>query len=51
MKLDPGKTALLTLDCQKGIFGFVPGAEAVIPNAAKARPVLTVDAFIAEQGD
>jgi nicotinamidase-related amidase len=36
MKLDPKKTALLTLDCQKGIFGFVPGAEAIIPNASKA---------------
>ena len=35
-KLDPKKTALLTLDFQKGIFGFVPGAEAIIPNAAKA---------------
>lgn len=36
MKLDPKKTALLTLDFQKGIFGFVPGAEAVVSNAAKA---------------
>jgi nicotinamidase-related amidase len=36
MKLDPKKTALLTLDFQKGILGFVPGAEAVIPNASKA---------------
>ncbi len=36
MKLDPKKTALLTLDFQKGIFGFVPGAEAIVPNAAKA---------------
>ena len=36
MKLDPAKTALLTLDFQKGIFGFVPGAEAIIPNASKA---------------
>jgi nicotinamidase-related amidase len=36
MKLDPKKTALLTLDFQKGIFGFVPGAEAVVPQAAKA---------------
>jgi nicotinamidase-related amidase len=36
MKLDPKKTALLTLDCQKGIFGFVPGSEAIIPNASKA---------------
>jgi len=30
MKLDPKKTALLPLDFQKGIFGFVPGAEAVV---------------------
>jgi nicotinamidase-related amidase len=36
MKLDPKKTALLTLDFQKGIFGFVPAANAVVPNAAKA---------------
>ena len=36
MKLDPQKTALLTLDLQMGIFGFVPAAEAIIPNAAKA---------------
>lgn len=36
MKLDPKKTALLTLDFQKGIFGFAPGAEAIVPNASKA---------------
>jgi nicotinamidase-related amidase len=36
MKLDPKKTALLTLDFQKGIFGFAPGAEAVVANASKA---------------
>ena len=36
MKLDPKKTALPTLDFQKGILGFAPGAEAVIPNASKA---------------
>lgn len=36
MKLDPKKTALLTLDLQKGILRFVPGAEAIIPNASKA---------------
>ena len=36
MKLDPKKTALLTLDFQKGILGFAPAAEAVIPNASKA---------------
>jgi nicotinamidase-related amidase len=36
MKLDPKKTALLTLDFQKGILGFAPDAEAVIPNASKA---------------
>jgi nicotinamidase-related amidase len=36
MKLDPKKTALLTLDFQKGILGFAPGAEAVIPNASRA---------------
>jgi nicotinamidase-related amidase len=36
MKLDPKKTALLTLDFQKGILGFVPGSEAIISNASKA---------------
>ena len=36
MKLDAKKTAVLTLDLQQGIFGLVPGAEAVIPHAAKA---------------
>jgi nicotinamidase-related amidase len=36
MKLDPKKTALLTLDYQKGILGFVPAAEAIIPSGAKA---------------
>jgi nicotinamidase-related amidase len=36
MKLDPKKTALLTLDFQKGIFGFIPAADGIIPNASKA---------------
>lgn len=36
MKLDPKRTALLTLDFQKGIFGFVPNSETVVPNAARA---------------
>jgi nicotinamidase-related amidase len=36
MKLDPKKTALLTLDFQKGIMGFAPGADAIIPNASQA---------------
>lgn len=36
MKLDPNKTALLTLDLQNGILGFVPGAAAIIPTASKA---------------
>jgi nicotinamidase-related amidase len=36
MKLDPKKTALLTLDLQKGIFGFVPAADAIVPHATKA---------------
>ncbi len=36
MKLDPKKTALLTLDFQKGILAFAPGADAIIPNASKA---------------
>ncbi|MFI5231727.1 MAG: cysteine hydrolase family protein [Gemmatimonadales bacterium] len=36
MKLNPATTALLTLDFQQGIFGFVSGADAVIPAAARA---------------
>jgi nicotinamidase-related amidase len=36
MKLDSTKTALLTMDLQKGILGLVPAAEAIIPNAVKA---------------
>jgi nicotinamidase-related amidase len=36
MKLDPKKTALLTLDFQKGILGHVLGSDAAIPNASKA---------------
>jgi nicotinamidase-related amidase len=36
MKLDPKKTALLTLDFQNGILGIAPGAEAIIPNASRA---------------
>lgn len=35
MKLDPQKTAVLTLDFQNGIFGSVPDAEAIVPNASK----------------
>ena len=36
MKLDPKKTALLTLDFQQGILGRVPGADAIIANASRA---------------
>lgn len=36
MQLDPKKTALVSLDFQKGIFGFIPAADAVLPAAAKA---------------
>jgi nicotinamidase-related amidase len=36
MKLDPQKTAFLTLDLQKGVFGLVPDSERVMPVAAKA---------------
>src|ERR1700733_4888949 len=36
MKLDPQKTALLTLDLQKEVFGFLPGSERVMSVAAKA---------------
>jgi nicotinamidase-related amidase len=36
MKLDPKKTAFLTLDFQNGILGRVPGAESAVSAAAKA---------------
>ncbi|MGB7752904.1 MAG: cysteine hydrolase [Candidatus Acidiferrales bacterium] len=36
MKLDPPKTAFLTLDLQKGVFGLVPDSERVMSVAAKA---------------
>jgi nicotinamidase-related amidase len=35
MKIDPRKTAVLTLDLQQGILGFAPQAQAAIPNAAQ----------------
>jgi nicotinamidase-related amidase len=34
-KLDPKTTALLTLDCQKGILGFAPGCDRIFAPAAK----------------
>lgn len=36
MPFDPGTTALLTLDFQQGILDMVPGADAVVANAARA---------------
>jgi nicotinamidase-related amidase len=36
MKLDPEKTALLTLDIQNGILGMAPVAEAILPAAGRA---------------
>jgi nicotinamidase-related amidase len=36
MKLEANKTALLTLDFQKGILGMIPGTDATIPPATKA---------------
>jgi len=35
MKLDPAKTAVVTLDLQKGILAMGAGYDGVIPNAAK----------------
>ena len=35
MKLDPSKTALLTLDLQQGILAMGDGYDSVIPNASK----------------
>ena len=34
MKLAPETTAVLTLDIQEGVLGLVPGAEAILPQAA-----------------
>ena len=36
MELDPKMTAVLGLDLQEGIFGFVPEAAAAVPRAAQA---------------
>ncbi|MDE1900124.1 MAG: cysteine hydrolase [Alphaproteobacteria bacterium] len=35
MKLEPSKTAILTLDLQQGILAMASGYESVIPNASK----------------
>lgn len=35
MKIDPKKTAVLTLDIQEGILGLVPGASETLPRAAQ----------------
>jgi nicotinamidase-related amidase len=35
IKLDPASSAVLTLDCQKGIVAYVPGSESILPPAAK----------------
>lgn len=33
IKLEPAKTAVLTMDMQRGVLTFVPGAERVLPHA------------------
>jgi nicotinamidase-related amidase len=35
-KLNPAKTVLLTMDIQKGVLTFIPGAERILPNAIRA---------------
>jgi nicotinamidase-related amidase len=35
MKLDPEKTAVLTLDFQRGVLALIPAAEAALPAAAR----------------
>jgi len=35
VKLDPQKTAVLSLDVQQGIFSLAPGAEVILPAAAQ----------------
>jgi len=35
MKIDPKNTAVLSLDIQEGILGFVPNAQTAIPNAGQ----------------
>jgi hypothetical protein len=50
LKLDPQKTALLTLDLQKRVFDLVPGSERVMTMATKAQAwVAATDEFIAAQ--
>jgi len=47
MKLDPKKTAVLTLDIQEGIMNFAPGAAATaIPNAAKVADAARKGGFL-----
>jgi nicotinamidase-related amidase len=46
MKLDPKKTAMLTLDWQNGILGFAAGAEAIIPNASEAVEFARIKQFL-----
>jgi len=46
MKLEPSKTALLTLDMQRGVLGFVPGAEVILPNAAKVTETARKNKFL-----
>jgi nicotinamidase-related amidase len=46
IKLDPSKTALLTLDIQKGVLSFVPGAEAILPNCVRALEAARKNGFL-----
>lgn len=46
IKLDSSKTALLTLDVQKGVLSFVPGAEAILPNCARALEAARKNKFL-----
>lgn len=45
MKLDPAKTALVTLDLQRGILESVQGSLIVIPNASKAVEIARKNLF------
>ncbi len=44
--LDPNKTAVLSLDIQKGIMGIVPGAQAIIPKAVQVVAAARKNGFL-----
>jgi nicotinamidase-related amidase len=46
MKFDSKTTAVLTLDIQEGLLGTVPGADVILPQAAKVVDLARKDGFL-----